>query len=175
MIFKGLKTNSIKKQTETALSKRDRGQAEIGKLKSLGILMDATNELNIMSLVKIADALGVRSNYMQILGYKEEYREKDGRLGEANYFGEKSISTTGSVKSSFLRDFIKKDFDILIGFYQEDHPILNFVAASSKAKMKVGYGQVDNRINDLIIQTPSTDTDVFISELKKYLQILKII
>ena len=75
----------------------------------------------------------------------------------------------------FVSYLILNGYDVLINFYIKDIPQLNLVAAASNAKFKVGFSDVDNRINDLVIGAGPNNIDLFISELNKYLKILNII
>ncbi|WP_241507282.1 DUF6913 domain-containing protein [Aquimarina sediminis] len=173
MILKGLKRNAIKKNIETHLGKRNTDQ-KISNLKTLAVLIDASQSINIVSLLKLANELGVKSEKLKVLGYKEDHKDVvDDK--DAAYYSDKSFGMSGAVKSNSLLDFINEDYDVLINFYEEDSIELNYVAAASKAKFKVGFAAVDNRINDLIIGATTNDTNLFISELKKYLKILQII
>ncbi|MBG6132085.1 hypothetical protein IWQ47_003976 [Aquimarina sp. EL_43] len=174
MILKGLKRNAIKKSAEAYLKERETRSQNISNLKTLAVLIDATQSINIVSLLKLANELGVKSEELKVIGYKEDQKEiiddKD-----AAYYNDKSFGVNGAIKSKSLQDFVDKDFDVLINFYEKNSVELNYVAAASKAKFKVGFAEVDNRINDLIIGSTTNDTNLFISELKKYLKILQII
>lgn len=173
MILKGLKKNAIKKNVEIHLGKRDTNQ-NISNLKTLAVLIDASQSINIVSLLKLANELGVKSDGLKVMGYKEDHKEiMDDK--DAAYYSDKSFGVSGAIKSKSLQDFIDRDYDVLINFYEENSLELNYVAAASKAKFKVGFAAVDNRINDLIIGATTNDTNLFIAELKKYLKILQII
>ncbi|EZH72058.1 hypothetical protein ATO12_24275 [Aquimarina atlantica] len=173
-MLKGLKRNAIKKSAEAYLKERETRSQNISNLKTLAVLIDATQSINIVSLLKLANELGVKSEELKVIGYKEDQKEiiddKD-----AAYYNDKSFGVNGAIKSKSLQDFVDKDFDVLINFYEKNSVELNYVAAASKAKFKVGFAEVDNRINDLIIGSTTNDTNLFISELKKYLKILQII
>lgn len=169
---------TILKLIESQINQRQPYHGSI-KLKRLGVLIDARRDIDIFSIVKLADNVGVKSSQLQIMGLKElkslmpENENESG--GHTNYFDEKMIKFSGKFVSPALQNFVSNDFDVLINFYEEDHYLLNVVAASSKAKFKVGFASVNNRINDLVIGTPAGNTNVFIQELKKYLKILDII
>ena len=174
-MFKGFKTKSVSKIIDSQIKKRSIYSGAI-KLKSLGVLIDARKDFDILSVVKLADKLGVRSDQLIIMGLKDvKSGSNDNSSGAAAYFDEKCIGYSGGFKSNSLNNFVKEPFDVLISFYGSDIPHLNLVAAASNAKFKVGFSDVDNRINDLVIGTASDNIDLFISELKKYLKILNII
>ncbi|WP_241448700.1 DUF6913 domain-containing protein [Aquimarina pacifica] len=174
MIAKGLKRNSVKKSIEYHIKARKSKAKEVSSISSLAVLIDATKSINILSVIKLANELGVKSDRLIVMGYKDDQKEiSDDK--DAAYYNFKSFGVNGKVKSSSLNNFIDTDFDILINFYSESKLGLDYVAAASKAKLKVGFAEVDNRINDLIIGASTNDTNLFISELKKYLKILQII
>ncbi len=174
-MFSGLRKKSISKSIDSQIKKREPFNGAI-KLKSLGVLIDARKDVDIFSIVKLADKIGVKSNQLKIMGYKDlKANIEEDHVGQTNYFDEKMVNYTGGFKSKSLNNFANESFDVLINFYEEDHKVINLVAASSKAKFKVGFATVDNRINDLVIGTPANNTDLFIKELKKYLKILNII
>lgn len=174
-MFKSLKSKSILKTIDSQIKKRVSYKGAI-KLESLAVLIDAWKDVDIFSIVKLADKIGAKPKQLKILGFKDlKNTSEEDQAGQTTYFDEKMLNYTGGFKSKNLNDFVNESFDVLINFYGEDHKIMNLVAASSKAKFKVGFASVDNRINDLVIGTPPSNTDLFISELKKYLKILNII
>ncbi len=173
MILKGLKRNAIKKGVETHLKKRNSSSSGISNLKTLAILIDASRPVNKMAIKKLADELGVEAEKLRIIGYKEDNDIEDDR--DVVYYNDKSFTVSGSLKSKILQDFITKDYDVLINFYEEEKLELDYLAAASAAKLKVGFSAVDHRINDLIIGTTTNDTNLFTKELKKYLKILQVI
>jgi len=174
-MFTGIRNKSILKSIDAQIKKREPYNSAI-KLKKLAVLLDARQEVDIFSIVKLADKLGVKSSQLKILGFKDlKAHVEEDNGGHTSYFDEKMVNYTGGFKSKSLSNFVGESYDVLINFYGEDHKVMNLVAASSKAKFKVGFATVDNRINDLVIGTPPNNTDLFISELKKYLKILNII
>jgi len=174
MILKGLKRNALKKSIESYIKKRKPQSKEVSSIKSLAVLIDASQSVNVLSVVKLANELGVKSERLKVMGYKEDQKEiSDDK--DAAYYNDKSFGMSGTIKSNSLREFINKDYDVLINFYSESKLGLDYVAAASKAKFKVGFAEIDNRINDLVIGAANQNTNLFISELKKYLKILQII
>jgi len=87
-------------------------------------------------------------------------------------YNPKDFGWKDNVKNQELQQFIDTDFDLLINYYTKENIGLKLITASSKAKMKVGILQTDERFNDLIIKTDIKDIKTFTSELIKYLKIL---
>lgn len=175
-MFKGLKNKSINKAVESHLQQRESYTKAI-KLNKMAVLIDARYDIDILSVMKLSSRLGVKPKNVKIIGLKHVKSKShlEGEAESASYFDESQIAYSGSFKSNTLKDFTNEQYDVLINFYKSDIPNLNLIAAASKAKFKVGFADVDNRINDLVIGTAPDNIDLFISELKKYLKILNII
>ena len=174
-MFKGFKNKSITKAVESHLQKREVFPNAI-QLKKLAVLIDARYDIDILSVIKLSNKLGVEAQNVKIIGLKDAKSQKEGQESKsASYFDQTQISYRGAFKSETLEEFVKEPYDVLINFYIKDIPQLNLVAAASNAKFKVGFSDVDNRINDLVIGAGPNNIDLFISELNKYLKILNII
>ena len=50
--------------------------------------------------------------------------------------------------------------------------MLKLLTMSTSARLRVGFSDVDHRINDLILDSHLEDIDAFKLELKKYLTVL---
>ncbi len=174
-MLKGLRDKSLQKVLEATISARQAHPRAI-QLKSLGVLLDARQSVDVMSIMRLADQLGVKASEVDVLGLKEHKDvAKEQTSNNTNYFDEKMISSSGGFKSDVVANFVNKPFDVLISLYSESQKGLDLVAASSKAKFKVGYTTVDHRINDLVIGAEPNNSGIYINELKKYLKILDII
>lgn len=174
-MLKGLKNKSINRAVEAGLKKRTAYLKQV-RLNKLAVLIDARFDIDILSVITLANEVGVKPSNLKIIGLKEPKAHKEGNdNANASYFDENQITYAGNFKSKSLIDFVNEPYDVLINFYTQDIAYLNLVAAASKAKFKVGHVNVDNRINDLVIGTNAENKEQFISELKKYLKILNII
>ena len=174
MILKGFKQNSLKRSIESFIKKRKPETFQNKGINSLGVLIDASAPVNVVLLLKLANELGVKSEKLTVLGYREDQKEAETQTDSA-YYSDKAIGVNGSFKSNVVQDFVKQKFDVLINFYGESKTSLDIVAAASNARFKVGFAEIDHRINDLIIGGAQGNQDLFIKELKKYLKILEII
>jgi len=70
-------------------------------------------------------------------------------------------------------EFLDKDFDVLVGYYEGKHEFLDAMISQSNAKFKVGFAGGDKRLFDLLISVKPNEIGTFKLELKKYLAILK--
>lgn len=71
-----------------------------------------------------------------------------------------------------MNRFIQFPFDLLISYYDSEKAALLLATHYSKSSFKVGFANIDNRLNHFLINTQVENYKVFIDELFKYLKIL---
>lgn len=84
----------------------------------------------------------------------------------------KDFNWKGEMHNQNASDFLDKDFDVLVGYYEGKHEFLDAMISQSNAKFKVGFAEGDKRLFDLLISVNPNEIDAFKIELKKYLEIL---
>lgn len=170
MILKGFKKKSIKKYLNKLLSERHVDVTD-NKIESIGVILNI-NEVDDFELFrKLADNLKIHPNKLKIIAFSES--KKDDINSWDNCYNPKDFGWKGSIKNIELQSFLDLKFDVLISYYEKEILELKLITASSKAKLKVGILQTDERLNDLIIKTNLKEFDVFKRELFKYLTIIK--
>ena len=172
MILKGLKRNALKRIIEVQLANRNVQQ--VARIKSIVILIESESFDLVSHFKNFSKEIGVNSENFHILEYQENNKES-GSLHSKVWYTDKAFTYKGALLDQDLNKIIDHSYDLLINFYQTDLLELNYIASLSKAKFKVGFPEVDARINDLSIATSMKEVDVFIEELKKYLKILELI
>ena len=169
MILKALKEKSIKKKINFSLQNRRLSNSNT-KLETLGVIINADEINNLETLRPIYEALGVRENKLKIITFIEPKKQQN--LSWNACYSSKNFSWNGTLNNPEIQSFLNTEFDVLISYYSQDILELKYATATSKAKFKVGVFQKDKRINDLIIKTELKAIDIFVNELKKYLNIL---
>jgi hypothetical protein len=69
-------------------------------------------------------------------------------------------------------EFLTKEYDLLINYYTQDKLMMQLMTVKTKARIKVGFDEIDKDLNDLILQTSLNDFTTFKTELKKYLTVM---
>jgi hypothetical protein len=67
---------------------------------------------------------------------------------------------------------LTKEYDLLVNYYTQDVLILKLMTVKTKARIKVGFAEIDPELNDLILQTQLQDFNTFKTELAKYLKVM---
>lgn len=86
----------------------------------------------------------------------------------------KELNLLGIPSKSFLDDFLDEEFDLLISLDLEQNSVLQYLAAMSKAKFKVGFNHPDNlQYFDFLVGAREGDMQDYIKHLIHYLSIQK--
>ncbi|MEE9349546.1 MAG: hypothetical protein V3U80_05820 [Flavobacteriaceae bacterium] len=172
MSLSGLKVKSIARKIERLLKKKKQESSlQISQsIKTVGILVNENSNFNFEKLKKLQRNIASGSDNFSILTCKTT-------IDSANEFRgvvltEKDFSWNGSLKSNDVNNFLNIEFDMLIDYTKSETVYKKYLVAKSKAKFKVGYANVDERLYDLMLAVED-DVVMFNTELLRYLKILK--
>ena len=155
-------------------------QEELGKpsstvernkgVTSIGCIVDVDNFQNAEVFYDLIDDYSLRPNAIKIIGYKREY-DKNSPYA-IQIFSDKDLGWKGEIENGYVLEFLGREYDLLINYYDEDNLMMKLLSVKTQARIKVGLGTLDPKINDLILNTPLSDFGLFKNELKKYLKVL---
>lgn len=160
---------SLKRRINDALKNRDLSQRN-SKLEKLGILLDDTFVEEKKYLEKFITMLNLKENQVVFFHFVEADRKVP--TLESNQLSKKQIDLKGRILSQDALDFLEIPFDVFIGIFPKDNIWMNLMSARSKAKFKIGFEGMDQRIFDLILNIDPRDAQLFETETIKYLEIL---
>ncbi|MGM8363104.1 DUF6913 domain-containing protein [Flavobacterium sp. ARAG 55.4] len=139
-----------------------------GNIKTVGLVVDASHFAGTELLVKDLIANGIVKENIDLLLYKSKANiDFTTSVTKLEAF---HLNWKGQIKNEAVNDFITKEFDLLINYYDIEKSILLIVTNESKAKFKVGFSTIDKRLNNFMIATNPENNKVFIQELFKYLK-----
>lgn len=171
MILKSLKDKAIEKRIRRELQREsERHLSAPGVIRSLAIIIDYDKLADIRPLLQLATALDVTNDKVFILGYVEKVHKSVNYL--IPVFSETTVKGSGLVRSAEVQDFLSKNYDLLINYYEEATPVMKLMTVLTRASFKVGLSGALSEFNDLTLLTEPGDFDKFRDELVKYLKIL---
>lgn len=171
MFLNGLKEKSIIRKLKNETERRVYSPSG-RSIRSIGILQDGNVPFDVKKLKDLATVLGIKEKDIEVLSYIPKL-PKD-QKNDRGVYSEKGIGWNATLKTTVLKEFVARDFDILLSYYTEDRLPLQLVSGLSKATFKVGLIKDEQSFQDLVITTTIGEETLFINELEKYLQILKI-
>ncbi|MEL6812224.1 MAG: hypothetical protein AAFP76_12915 [Bacteroidota bacterium] len=169
-MFEKLKRRSLRKLTEKNLDERDLSKVN-APAKTLGFLVDEMLFQDFDTLYDFHKPLGLQPKDIKVFSFIEVKKKLPSLL--QNQVQCKDFNWKGEMHNQNASEFLNREFDVLVGYYEGKHEFLDAMVSQSRAKFKVGFAGSDDRLFDLLISVKPQNTEAFKAELKKYLQILK--
>lgn len=140
-------------------------------VRSVGCIVDLDKFEKSELFFQFQDDFSLRPNAVKIIGFKRLYDKNSPYATPV--FSDKDLGWGGEIENSYAHEFLGREYDLLVNYYDEDSLLLNLMTVKTKARLKVGFKKVSPIYNDLIFDTPLKDFPAFKKELKKYLSIFK--
>ncbi|MCP4977605.1 MAG: hypothetical protein GY931_15740 [Maribacter sp.] len=174
MFLKGLKDKfkhkSGVKFLQEELSKTAPTVDRSSGITSIGCIVDLDNFDKPELFFEFVDEYKLRPNAVKIIGYKSYY-DKNSPYSTP-VFSDKDLGWKGAIENSYALEFLTREYDLLVNYYNEENLLLQLMTVKTKARVRVGFKEVDQKLNDLILGLPLKDFKTFKLELKKYLRVL---
>ncbi|KAF2507217.1 hypothetical protein EYY60_22175 [Flavobacterium zhairuonense] len=171
MFLNYIKELFVKKSLKNSLNYNVESEVFTSNIQTIGLLIDESEFDKSEELINELIQHGIASKNIKVLGYKDKFEKK--KTYSRPTFGKIHINWRGEFSESFLNEFIEQEFDLLISYYEIEKTILMIMTNRSKAKFKIGFSSVDQRLNRWMINTAIENYKVFVSELFRYLKSIK--
>ncbi len=166
MIFDVLKSRWLRKEQDKI--RKENRQRRASKPSSMVVLYDADKQKSTLFVEEWAKSLGIQKVTLVRM-------TKDASAissPENIVLHSKSIKWAGGIADSHLENLLKSKFDLQINYFKEAETLASFVALALRADFKVGFPTQAAELYDLAIDTSLDQNELFLSELKKYLNII---
>lgn len=140
-------------------------------ISSVGCIVDLDQFNNADVFYELLEEFSLQPNAVKIIGYKSFYDKNSPYATPV--FSDKDLGWNGAIENSYALEFLNREYDLLINYYTQESLLMQLMTLKAKARIKVGFGEVDKNLNDLILNVPIKDFKMFKKELKKYLVVLK--
>ncbi len=157
---------------------RNRMISNLNDAKTIGIIYILENETTYNHITRFIKLLQDKHINVKAIGYFEGNIRPIYAIEKLSldYYDKKDLNWFKKPNNSYVNDFLKTEFDILIDLSLEDIFQTKYISTLSRSKFKVGKGGEKNKeIFDLMIDiNTKTSLDEFITLLIHYLSILNI-
>ncbi|PRX54505.1 DUF6913 domain-containing protein [Flagellimonas meridianipacifica] len=174
MFFKGLQDKFKVKSGQRFLQEEmERPQTPVKRdqgITRVGCIVDLDNFVDGERFYELIDDFSLRPNAIKIIGYKRDFDNTSPYA--IQIFSDKDLGWKGDIENGYVLEFLGREYDLLINYYEDDNLMLKLLSIRTPARLKVGFSALDPKFNDLILNTPFKDFNLFKSELKKYLKVL---
>ncbi len=152
-------------------SKTPREMINLNHADKIGILFNASTADDIITVTKYAESLSKMGKKVSILAYQNN-KEKDNT--DARFINDLDINWFYIPKSFKIDDFHAKNFDILICAFIEESLPLEYIAATSNAKFRVGaFSQAKTNYYELMINTQKNQSlNYLLEQINHFLKVI---
>jgi len=135
---------------ETIVNRKNLLLQEFSLVKTIGIAYDASDFEMITTVRDLENNLSQNGKSVTVFGYIDS----DEKKYEPFLFTKKDLNWYGYPTKQQLFDFASKDFDLVLGFFNELNSPLNAIFANSKSKLRLGVNfNQDSDLFDIILGT----------------------
>jgi len=157
-------------------NKRRKVVFNLEKAKSIGILYEATTKEDIKQVKPLIDYFfGLRKD-VKAFGFVNDKEYQDCHIPKLQYdfFNLKDLNWYYKPQNDYIKNFVKKEYDILINLSNSDCIPIKYLVASSIANFKVGKHEEGYDIYDLMIKLDKKEDTMqkLMSEIARYLNII---
>jgi len=153
--------------------KRERGIYNFDTAKTCGIIFNASSQETYDKAKQFIDFLKTKEINVVAIGFVDSKEVKDfyRETIHFKFFSRKNINWYGKPKNENVDDFINKKFDLLIDLSLANDFPLEYIAAMSMAKFKVGRFTSEQGDYDFMIDINKNKThDFLIEQIRHYLE-----
>ena len=142
--------------------------------KSIGILYDATKQDDMLIVSEFVNELFKTNKDVKALGFvnKKELSLHHIPMLQFDFFFLKDLNWYYKPQNYIIKNFVDKDYDILINLCTSNCVPIKYLTGASIAKFKVGRQVEESFIYDLMINVKEDSLKILIKEVNHYLNII---
>lgn len=144
---------SLAQQLRHKAAPRGKGAVNLKSAASIGILFDATELPAREVVLEYAEQLRKLGKRVSLLGYFDDAADSENYAFK--FFNRKQMDWALRPNTEDVRDFIAQEFDLLLNIDPVSKVHTEYIAALSKAKLRVGPSTSHTYCYDLMIDIPA--------------------
>ena len=171
----GIQSYFIYKKIKSILlhQKMEADASELAKIQHVALMVDESSTFMYPHFKQLQKEMGLDDTHFSILTIKQKKSNYNEFKGVVLFTNE--VNWKGKITSSEIKQFTDPAYDLLIDFIPQNSALKQLIVSQVKAKMKVGYAGNKSDFYNITMKVNPEAIELFITELVKYLAILKII
>jgi hypothetical protein len=169
-LLAGIKENLYqRKLTKCTKTTRQTLSCNFDTARNIGILFNASKETDTQIVLSFKRRLLKDRKKVSIMGYKDTKELSEDE--KYPVFCNKDLGLSQTPKKQDVLDFIQKPFDLLIALHIDNCQPLEYIAAASVAKFRIGhYRENKTDFYDFMVYGKSENLNVIIEQMETYLK-----
>lgn len=165
-----IKKSILKKHIFTHKPVRQKQTHSLHDAKEIAMLCEITDEDSYKDIFRLFTRLQQYGCNVKLVGYIDDDRVPFYCLPQlaTEYFCKKQLNWYGLPDRIHIRDFLDKDYDMLIDFNYRHHSATESILSLSKAKFIIGREAKCQHLYDLYLNTNLEDNEKFLNVVDIY-------
>ena len=153
---------------------RQREVHNLHTAQSIGILYDATEKEDMLKVSEFVNTLFQTKKDVKALGFVnlKELTHHHMPMLQFDFFFLKDLNWYYKPQNYIIKNFVEKDYDILINLCNSTCIPIKYLAGKSQAKFKVGKYEEDIDLYDMMIDVKENTLSALIKEIHHYLTVI---
>ena len=153
---------------------RQREVHNLHTAQSIGILYDATEKEDMLKVSEFVNTLFQTKKDVKALGFVnlKELTHHHMPMLQFDFFFLKDLNWYYKPQNYIIKNFVEKDYDILINLCDSACIPIRYLAGKSQAKFKVGKYEEDIDLYDMMIDVKENTLSALIKEIHHYLTVI---
>ena len=153
---------------------RQREVHNLHTAQSIGILYDATEMEDMLKVSEFVNTLFQTKKDVKALGFVnlKELTHHHMPMLQFDFFFLKDLNWYYKPQNYIIKNFVEKDYDILINLCDSACIPIKYLAGKSQAKFKVGKYEEDIDLYDMMIDVKEKTLSALIKEIHHYLTVI---
>lgn len=142
------------------------------EIKTIGFLIDGSDPIQLRLLLNRLYEYTAQGKKIEFLGYVKKFPPFEEE--NIKWITRRDLSWSGIPKPQSIKEFIEKEFDVLINTHIKSARPLEFIAACSNAKLRIGvYAEKNTPCYDFMMQlTDDADAYMYMDQVEHYLKMI---
>ena len=159
---------------ELKANPRQREVHNLHTAQSIGILYDATEREDMLKVSEFVNVLFQTKKDVKALGFVnlKELTHHHMPMLQFDFFFLKDLNWFYKPENYIIKNFVEKDYDILINLCDSTCIPIKYLAGSSQAKFKVGKYEEHIDLYDMMIDVKENTLSALIKEIHHYLTVI---
>ena len=153
---------------------RQREVHNLHTAQSIGILYDATEKEDMLKVSEFVNTLFQTKKDVKALGFVnlKELTHHHMPMLQFDFFFLKDLNWYYKPQNYIIKNFVEKDYDILINLCDSACIPIKYLAGKSQAKFKVGKYEEDIDLYDMMIDVKENTLSALIKDIHHYLTVI---
>ncbi len=150
-------------------SLNNQSKQTIKTFKSMAIILSEESAVDDKVFITLSKELNIPINKITIIVFcRNKILKMNSDIINRIFCSRKQLGISGNFPDD-MKIFFEKKFDLLVNYFPDKDVFPELISVNCKSKLRIGFFNANQKINDIILNISPDNTDLFLNESKNYL------